>query len=175
MGPIDMSVINVAMPVLSDVFSMAYLLVIGSLILTYGRLGDMFGFKRVFMLGVLLFTVASALCALASDIWTLIAFRAVQAIGAGMFMATSQTIVTSVFPAHERGRALGTYGMTTAAGLAFGPSLGGFLLAVSSWRAIFLINLPIGVVTACGPPSWSPPAWPPSGRWPRRSGAMIGE
>jgi EmrB/QacA subfamily drug resistance transporter len=156
MGPIDGSVISVALPTFSRVFhvglntvgwvSMAYLLVLGSLILTYGRLGDMFGFKRIFLLGVALFTAASAVCALAPDIWTLIAFRAVQAIGAGMFMAMAPAIIAATFPAGERGRALGLFGMTAAVGLSLGPSLGGLLLSVSSWQSIFLINLPVGVI-----------------------------
>lgn len=156
MGPIDSSVVNVAMPTLSRVFhvglstvgwvSMSYLLVLGSLILTYGRLGDMFGFKRVFLLGVAIFTIASGVCALAPNIWTLIVFRAVQALGAGMFMAMAQAIITAAFPARERGRALGVNGMIIAVGLALGPSLGGFLLSVADWRSIFLINLPIGAL-----------------------------
>ncbi len=155
MGPIDGSVINVALPVLRQVFhvsmgtvgwvSMAYMLVLGSLILTYGRLGDMFGFKRIFLAGVVTFTVSSAVCALSPNIWTLIAFRGIQAIGAGMFMAMAPAIIASVFPPYERGRALGINSMVIAVGLALGPSLGGFLLTVVGWQSIFLINVPIGL------------------------------
>lgn len=155
MGPIDGSVVNIALPTISSVFNanvsvvgwvpMAYMLVLGSLILTYGRLGDMFGFRRVFLTGVVVFTVSSAICASAPSIWILILFRALQAVGAGMFMAMGQAIVTSVFPAKERGRALGLNGMVVAVGLALGPSLGGLLLTVSSWRSIFWINIPIGL------------------------------
>ncbi len=155
MGPIDGTVVNIALPTISTVFNasvavvgwvpMAYLLILGSLILTYGRLGDMFGFRRVFLTGVVIFTVASAISASAPNIWILILFRAFQALGAGMFMAMGQAIVTSVFPTKERGRALGTNSMVVAVGLALGPSLGGFLLTVSSWRAIFWINIPIGI------------------------------
>jgi EmrB/QacA subfamily drug resistance transporter len=157
MGPIDGSVINVAMPTLASAFrvdlstvswvSMAYLLVLGSLILTYGRLGDMYGYKRIFLLGVAIFTVASAACALSPSIWWLIVSRAVQAAGAGMFMAMSSAIITATFPPYERGRALGINGMIIAAGLALGPALGGLLLMVFSWHSIFLINLPIGLVS----------------------------
>ncbi|MBC9786147.1 MFS transporter [Heliobacterium chlorum] len=156
MGPIDGSVVNVAMPTFSSVFnveihtvswvSMAYLLMLGSLILTYGRLGDMFGFRRILLLGIVLFTAASAFCALSPNIWVLVFFRALQAIGAGMFMAMGPAIVTSVFPPQERGRALGTNGMIVAVGLALGPTLGGFLLAYAGWQSIFTINIPIGIL-----------------------------
>lgn len=157
MGPIDGSVVNVALPTIGRVFNadlntvgwvaMAYLLVLGSLILTYGRLGDMYGFRRVLLLGIVIFTAASGMCALAPNIWVLIAFRAIQAIGAGMLMAMGPATVTWVFPPQERGRALGTNGMIVAIGLALGPSLGGLLLTVSSWKAIFLINIPIGIAS----------------------------
>ena len=157
MGPIDGSVVNVAMPTFSKVFnvdmntvgwiSMSYLLVLGSLILTYGRLGDMYGFRRVFLTGIVTFTVASGICALSPNVWTLIIFRAFQAVGAGMFMAMGPAIVTSVFPPQERGRALGTNGMVVAAGLALGPTVGGFLLSWWNWQSIFIINLPIGLLS----------------------------
>ncbi|WP_081361118.1 MFS transporter [Neomoorella thermoacetica] len=157
MGPIDGSVVNVALPTIGRVFnvdlntvgwvSMAYLLVLGSLILTYGRLGDMYGFRRVLLTGIVIFTIASGICALAPNIWVLIVFRAVQAIGAGMFMAMGPAIITSVFPPYERGRALGTNGMIIAVGLALGPTLGGFLVTVAGWEAIFTINIPIGIIS----------------------------
>lgn len=157
MGPIDGSVVNIAMPTFSQVFhvdlntvgwvSMSYLLVLGSLILTYGRLGDMFGFRRIFLWGIGIFTIASGLCTLASNVWVLVAFRAVQAVGAGMFMAMGPAIITSIFPPQERGRALGTNGMIVAVGLALGPTLGGFLISWSSWKSIFFINVPIGIIS----------------------------
>jgi EmrB/QacA subfamily drug resistance transporter len=157
MGPIDGSVVNVALPTFAKAFnaglhtvgwiSMSYLLVLGSLILTYGRLGDMYGYRKIFLTGILIFTLSSAVCALAPNIWTLIAFRAVQAVGAGMFMAIGPAIITSVFPPHERGRALGTNGMIVAIGLALGPTLGGFLLNRFGWPSIFAINIPIGILS----------------------------
>lgn len=157
MGPIDSSVVNVALPTIRQHFgtsmssvswvAMAYLLVIGSLTLTFGRLGDMIGYRRVELAGIAVFTIASAVCALAPSIWVLIAFRAVQAVGAGMFMAMSQAIIISVFPPNERGRALGVNGMLIAVGLALGPSLGGLLLTVWGWQAIFTINIPIGILS----------------------------
>lgn len=156
MGPIDASVVNVSMPVIRQDFgvsltavswvAMAYMLVLGTLLLTFGRLGDMVGHKKIFLFGVGLFTAASALCAAAPGLWWLVAARALQALGAGMYMAVAAAIITAVFPRSERGRALGLNGMTIAAGLALGPSLGGTLTAFFGWRSIFLINIPIGVI-----------------------------
>ncbi|HHY94476.1 MAG TPA: MFS transporter [Firmicutes bacterium] len=156
MGPIDASVVNVSLPVIRQDFgvsltavswvSMAYMLVIGTLLLTFGRLGDMVGHKKIFLSGVALFTVASALCGAAPGLWWLVAARALQAVGAGMYMSVAAAIITAVFPSTERGRALGLNGMTIAAGLALGPSLGGTLTAFFGWRSIFLINVPIGLV-----------------------------
>ncbi|MDK2821361.1 MAG: hypothetical protein PWP31_1326 [Clostridia bacterium] len=157
MGPIDGSVVNVALPTMADYFnvrlnevgwvSMAYLLVLGSLILTYGRLGDMYGFRKILLLGIVFFTISSLFCSIATNIWILVAARVVQAIGAGMFMAMGPAIITSVFPPYERGRALGTNGMIIAIGLALGPTLGGFLVTMFGWQSIFLINIPIGIIS----------------------------
>ncbi len=156
MGPLDASVVNIALPYITSSFStnlttaewviMSYLLVVSSLLLTYGRLGDMFGHKPVYLTGLSIFTVASALCGLSVNIWMLIAARVLQAIGAGMLMAIGPAITSSNFPPHERGQALGLIGSTVAAALAFGPALGGLLVGHFGWRAIFLINLPIGVI-----------------------------
>ena len=156
MGPIDASVVYIAFPRLSEVFgvgadlvgwvSMSYLLVLSSFMLSFGRLGDMYGFKRIFLAGTALFTISSVLCGMSWSIGALITLRAVQAIGAGMTMALSPAIITATFPPQERGRALGMLGMVVALGLAIGPSLGGLLLDLWSWRALFLVNLPIGVI-----------------------------
>ncbi|MCF8012162.1 MAG: MFS transporter [Clostridiales bacterium] len=161
MAPIDASVVYVAFPSISKVFgagpglvgwiSMSYLLVLSSFLLSLGRLGDMFGFRKIFLGGIALFTASSVLCGTAWSISTLIIFRAIQAVGAGMTMALSPAIITATFPSEERGRALGTMGMIVALGLAIGPSLGGLLLEILGWRSIFFINLPLGIVayTAC--------------------------
>ncbi len=155
MGPIDASVVYIALPAIAGVFgvdptmvgwvSMAYLLVLGSFLLSFGRLGDMFGFKRLFLIGLLVFVVTSALCGLAPGLWVLVFLRALQAAGAGMMMAMAPAIITAAFPPQERGRALGMNGMAVALGLALGPSLGGLLVDTLGWRAIFYVNVPIGI------------------------------
>jgi len=155
MAPLDASIINVNLPTIAGFFDapmtlagwvpMAYLLVLSSLLLGYGRLGDMWGYRRLFLIGIVLFVIASALCGLSPSMWFLIGARAVQAVGAGMFMAVVPAIITTTFPADERGRALGLNGMAVAFGLALGPSLGGAITGWWGWRWVFYINVPIGV------------------------------
>lgn len=154
MGPLDGSVVNVAMPTLAEVFnagmttvswvSMSYLLILSSLLLTYGRLGDMLGYKKLFLWGMLIFTIASAFCGLSPTIGILIVARAIQAAGAGLMMAVAPAIITKTFPKNERGKALGYNAMAVAVGLSVGPSLGGLLLKTFGWSSIFFINLPVG-------------------------------
>lgn len=156
MGPVDGSVVNIALPTIATLFhadlglvawvSMSYLLVASSLLLSYGRLGDMYGYRRVYLSGLMAFIVTSALCGLSWNIYALIFFRALQAVGAGMTLAVAPAIITHAFPAEERGRALGINAMSVAVGLALGPSLGGFLVDAVGWRSIFYINLPIGLL-----------------------------
>ncbi len=155
MGPLDGSVVNLALPTLARHFSVgvttvewvavAYLLTVSTLLLTFGRLGDIVGLKPLYLSGFAVFVVGSALCALAWNVWALVAFRAVQAVGAAMLFAVGPAIITQVFPARERGKALGLVGISVSAGLAVGPTLGGLLIAAGGWRLVFLINLPIGV------------------------------
>ncbi|MCL4516236.1 MAG: MFS transporter [Firmicutes bacterium] len=155
MAPLDGSVVNIALPHIASSLRatlptvewvvMMYLLVISTLLLTYGRLGDMIGHKPVYLAGFVIFTAGSLLCGFSPAIGYLIAFRAVQAIGAGMMMAIGPAIVTSAFPAHERGKALGMNAMVVATALALGPTIGGLLVSTFGWRSIFFINLPIGV------------------------------
>ncbi|HHU75703.1 MAG TPA: MFS transporter [Firmicutes bacterium] len=156
MGPIDASIVNVILPTIAGFFGVSiataqwvpliYLLTISSLLLFYGRLGDIFGYKQVYLAGLASFTVASALCGLAPTIHWLIAFRAFQGIGSGMMMSVPFAILTTVFQPQERGRALGINAISISAGLAFGPTLGGILASLWSWRLVFLINIPIGIV-----------------------------
>ncbi len=155
MGPIDASIVNVILPTITGFFGapiataqwvpLIYLLTISSLLLFYGRLGDILGYKRVYIAGLACFVLTSGLCGLAPTIYWLIAFRAIQGVGAGMMMAVPFAILTAVFQPHERGRALGINAISVSAGLALGPTLGGLLTALWSWRLIFLINIPIGI------------------------------
>jgi EmrB/QacA subfamily drug resistance transporter len=155
MGPIDASIVNVILPIISSDFSstiataqwvpLIYLLTISSLLLFYGRIGDIIGYKKVYLAGVGFFVLASGLCGLAPTIYWLIAFRAIQGLGAGLMMSVPFAILTASFPPQERGRALGINAISVSAGLALGPTLGGLLTSLASWRLAFLINIPIGI------------------------------
>jgi EmrB/QacA subfamily drug resistance transporter len=111
-----------------------------------GRLGDMLGKKPVYTTGFVIFTLGSVLCGLSSSIQALIAFRALQALGAAMLTALGTAIVTEVFPPEERGMALGISGALVSIGIVVGPTLGGLILEVASWHWIFFVNLPIGII-----------------------------
>src|SRR5256885_6035994 len=127
--------------------SNAYLLTLGSLILLGGSLGDIFGERRVFALGVGGFGAASLLCALAPSIELLIAFRALQGIGGALLTPSSLAGIVATFPERERGPAIGTRAAWGTIAGALGPLGAGLILSVASWRWIFVINLP--VVVAC--------------------------
>ncbi len=155
MGPLDGSIVNTVLPSITRHFhtdiSIAqwvptiYLLTISCLILLYGRLGDMIGYRTVFLWGLAAFTVTSVLCGLSQGIWMLIAFRALQGLAAGMMMSVAYAIVTSAFPPQERGQAMGLYAISIAVGLGLGPTMGGFIAQQLSWRFIFFVNVPIGL------------------------------
>ncbi|GAV22239.1 MFS transporter [Carboxydothermus pertinax] len=156
MAPLDASVVNIALLSIIQDFKaslatgewviLIYLLFISTLLLTYGRLGDLYGKKPVYVTGFVVFTIGSLLCGLSPMLNFLIGARVIQALGAGMMMAMAPAIVTEVFPPQERGKALGINGMTVAAALAFGPSAGGFLTHFFGWRSVFFINIPIGLI-----------------------------
>ena len=156
MATLDGSIVNIALPAIQGDFRIdlttvewvvvAYLLVVGSLLLPFGRLGEVLTFKRVYLVGFAVFTVASVCCGASPNELTLIGFRIVQAIGAAMIMAMGPAIVARTFPANERGRALGLNGISVSIGLSLGPALGGILTQAATWRAIFLINAPIGIL-----------------------------
>lgn len=158
MGPIDASSVNIILPTIAEHFGvelsvaqwvpMTYLLVISSLLLFYGRLGDILGYKRLYLTGLAGSITGSALCGLSyflPSIHWLIAFRAVQGLAAGMVMAVPFAIITASFPPTERGRALGISAISISAGLAIGPSLGGFVTYSLGWPFVFLVNVPIGI------------------------------
>ncbi|MDQ3863950.1 MAG: MFS transporter, partial [Actinomycetota bacterium] len=138
------SIVNISLPTIADDLGVgisdiewivvAYLLTAGSLLLTFGRLGDIVGYKRVYIGGFALFTVASVLCGLAQSAGELTVLRVLQGIGFGMIQALVPAIVTAVFPPHERGRALGLTAVSISLGLTVGPALGGVLTQWVSWR-----------------------------------------
>ncbi|MFE2869965.1 MFS transporter [Embleya sp. NPDC059259] len=151
------SVANVALPTLAGTFDasfqavqwvvLAYLLAITTVIVGVGRLGDLFGRRRLLSAGILLFTVASVLCGLAPSLWLLIAARAAQGLGAAAMMALTMAFVGETVPKARTGRAMGLLGTMSAIGTALGPSVGGALLAGPGWRMIFLVNAALGLVT----------------------------
>jgi EmrB/QacA subfamily drug resistance transporter len=157
LSSLDTSIANVALPSLAQAFSatfrqtqwvvLAYLLAITTLIVSVGRLGDLVGRRRLLLGGISLFTVASVLSGLAPTLWLLIAARAVQGLGGAVMMALSMALVAETVPRVRIGSAMGLLGTMSAIGTALGPSLGGVLIAALSWRAIFLVNLPLGVLT----------------------------
>src|SRR4051812_8587486 len=154
MSALDGSVVNTLLPVLSrelhtsiagiEWVTTVYLLVISGLLLSVGRAGDLFGHKRLYLGGFVLFVTGSALCGLSNSAHALVALRVIQALGAAMLMATAPAILTRSFPPTMRGRALGAQGTFTYLGLTAGPSLGGWLAQSFGWRSVFYINVPVG-------------------------------
>jgi len=123
----------------------AYLLANTSLVLTFGRLGDSFGRKRIYNLGFVVFTVGSLLSALSRTGVQLVVFRAFQGVGAAMMVSNSLAIISEAFPVNERGRALGINSIVWSSGNILGIIIGGLIITFTTWRWIFLINVPIGV------------------------------
>ncbi len=157
MAFIDGTVVNVALPTLQRDLGatqagvqwvvQAYALFLAALILVGGSLGDRFGRRRIFALGVVIFTAASVACGLAQDVGQLVAARAVQGIGGALLVPDSLAIISAAFrDEQERGRAIGTWSGFTAITSALGPVLGGWLVDNASWRWVFLINAPLAAV-----------------------------
>jgi len=157
MAFIDGTVVNVALGALQREFGAtlvgvqwvveAYALFLASLVLVGGSLGDLYGRRRIFALGIAIFAVASVACGLARDINELILARAIQGIGAALLVPGSLAIIGASFPENERGRAIGTWsGMSAITGAA-GPVIGGWLIEHASWRWAFFLNLPLAAVT----------------------------
>ena len=157
MSTLDSSIVNVALPAIMKDFNaplntvqwimMIYLLTVSSLLLAFGRLADIKGRRWVFCRGFFLFALGSLFCGIAGNAGWLILARSFQGVGAAMLMACSTALVVDAFPLEERGKALGMTGTIVALGLTIGPALGGMILGFFSWRVIFYINIPIGVVT----------------------------
>lgn len=153
---LDLTIVNVAVPDISDDLGAGldeilwvvniYALALATLIITAGRLGDLFGKQRLYVGGVLLFTVASFACGLAQDPTQLIILRGVQGVGAAMIMPQTLSIIADIFPPGKRGVALGVWGAVVGLSGAAGPTVGGLLITNLSWRWIFFVNIPVGAV-----------------------------
>ena len=156
MAGLDVTIVNIALPSIGKAFDVstvtvswvlnAYLIVLISLLLVSSRLGDMKGYRKIFLAGFILFTIGSALCGLAPGIDVLILSRMLQAVGGAIIAALGAVMVTSYLPSALRGQALGIVAMFTMLGAALGPVIGGFLTSTFSWRFIFYVNLPVGIV-----------------------------
>jgi EmrB/QacA subfamily drug resistance transporter len=155
MAALDSSIVNVAIPVIQEYFHVslsmvewvitAYLLVVSSLLLSFGRLSDLYGQKKLYLVGMVIFTISSMLCGLAASITQLISFRILQALGAGMMFSAGPAIITNSVPPEKRGQALSFTAVAVSIALVTGPVLGGFLVTVFHWSSIFFINIPIGL------------------------------
>lgn len=152
------SAINIALPTIGGEFaadaivlgwiSTAYLLSAAVFLVPFGRVADIYGRKRIFAYGVVIYAIASLLCAVAPSVGWLIAFRIAQGLGGALIFGTGVAILTSAFPPQERGRVLGINVASTYLGLSLGPFLGGFLTQQLGWRSIFFINALLGALTA---------------------------
>ena len=153
----DVSIVQVALPTLGKEFNrgpdtvvwatLISSLVVTGLTLTMGRAGDLFGRKRIYITGWVVFTIGMAAATFAATIEQLVALRFVQAVGVAMAIANGNAIVTDAFPDNQRGRALGTTGAVVGAGLMSGPILGGFIIELLDWRALFYLRVPIGLIS----------------------------
>jgi len=156
MAVLDATIVNVALAKLMATFGVtvdrvewiltAYLLIFGVMLASSGWLADRWGYKRIFILGLFLFTLGSLLCSLAWNIEALIAFRVVQGTGAGCLMPVGMAIITREFPPEKRGIALGFWSVAASASVSLGPTLGGYLIDQFAWNAIFDVNVPVGIL-----------------------------
>ncbi|WP_019244319.1 MULTISPECIES: MFS transporter [Bacillus] len=157
MSTLDGSIVNIAIPTMSKELSVdmnqvewivsIYLMIICIFILLFGKLGDTIGKVKVFRLGTFIFIFGSFLCGISYSLTALVLSRMVQALGASMTMATNYGIITEQFPVQERGKALGLMGSFVSLGSIAGPGIGGVIIGHFSWEYIFLINVPIGLIT----------------------------
>ena len=157
MATLDTSIVNISLPTIAHYFGVAlsgaiewviiaYLVVIAGVLLTIGRLADMIGRKPIWVAGLVIFTVGSAISGAAPSLGLLIAARALQGLGGALLMSISPAMLTNAFPARERGRALGLNAVVVALGVSVGPTLGGIITEHLTWRWIFYVNVPIGVI-----------------------------
>jgi EmrB/QacA subfamily drug resistance transporter len=157
MTTLDGSIVNIGLPAIARAFHtpldgtvewiiICYLVVIAGLLLTFGRLSDVIGRSPIWLAGLVVFTAGSAVCGAAPSIGLLIAARALQGVGGALIFSTSAALLSGAVPPAQRGRALGWGAVAIALGASAGPTIGGFLTAYASWRWIFYVNVPIGLV-----------------------------
>ena len=167
MVALDLSIVNVAFPSIRQSFPevstatlswvlAAYSVVFGALLLGAGRIADRSGRRRIFLLGLLIFTAGSLLCGIAPSPWVLIAGRVVQAVGAALLMPASLALLLSATAPAARAQAVAMWGGISALAVATGPSLGSVLIDAGGWRWAFFINLPVALVAGSPPGGWSP-------------------
>lgn len=174
MAAVDASIVNIALPLLQRYFhvglstitwiSLVYLLTLASLIIPLGRIADLVGRRWMYAIGFSVFIIGSFLCGISTALSFLLVSRVVQAVGAAMLQANSVAIITAATPAHDRGKAIGIQGSAQAIGLSIGPAIGGTLLSFLSWRWIFFVNVPIGIVGTILGVLMLPPDRPPAVR-----------
>ncbi|MGZ8892660.1 MAG: MFS transporter, partial [Halobacteriota archaeon] len=156
--PFDVSAVNLALPSMGIEFAMdavtlawvatAYLLSLAIFLVPFGKLADIYGRKRVFTYGAILFSIASFLISLSFSSTSVIAFRTFQGFAAAMITSTGFAILTSAYPAGEKGKALGISVAAVYLGLSVGPFLGGLMTQHIGWRSIFYVNIPLGIIIA---------------------------
>ncbi|MDQ7093373.1 MFS transporter [Desulfosporosinus sp. PR] len=156
MSSIDTNIVNIGLPTISKAFNagfaslqwiaLSYLLAVTSLIVGIGRIGDIFGKKSIFAWGIIIFTAASLLCGVSTSIYELIIFRALQGIGGSILMALSFAIAGDLIPREKLIQSMAVLTSMLPIGFALGPSVGGILISLFSWRAVFYFNIPIGLV-----------------------------
>jgi EmrB/QacA subfamily drug resistance transporter len=157
---LDTTIVNIAIPSIIPALHSsldqilwvlnAYLLVYAVLLITFGRLGDIVGQRRLFILGLAIFTAASALCGLAQSGNQLIAARVLQGVGGAILTPQTLSIITMIFPPEKRGAAFGVWGAVAGVAAVTGPTLGGFLVSYVDWRWIFYVNVPVGIIALLG-------------------------
>jgi len=157
MGPFLISAVNVGLPTIQEEFSVdavllswiatSYLLAVTVFLVPVGKIADIYGRKKIFLTGLIIYELASFISVLATSVQTLIFYRVFQGVGAAMFVTTGMAILTSVFPLERRGRAIGIYVAAVYIGLSTGPFLGGILIQQFGWRSIFIFVLPFGVIS----------------------------
>ncbi|HEV7214731.1 MAG TPA: DHA2 family efflux MFS transporter permease subunit [Chloroflexota bacterium] len=157
---LDTTIVNIAIPSMIDALHAsldqilwvlnAYILVYAVLLISAGRLGDLYGQRNLFALGLFIFTVASAICGLAQTTDQLIAARVVQGVGGALLTPQTLAIITTIFPPQRRGAAFGIWGAVAGVAAVLGPTLGGFIVTYWSWRGIFYVNLPVGILALVG-------------------------